>query len=76
MSMIYKGPLNFNKWRPQRGSAPTRGSRPFVKCCGGHSNFQKRPSSYHEWKDKNHAGFKLRKNKRKGKATAKAGEYD
>ena len=76
MSMIHKGLLNFNKWHPQRGSAPTRGSRPFVKCGGGHSNFQKRPSFFHEQKDKNHIGFELRKNKGKDKATAKAGEHD
>ena len=67
--MIQKGPPNFNKWHPQRGSVPTRGSRPFVKHGGGgHSNFQKRPSSFHEQRDKNHVGFKLRKNKGKGKA--------
>ena len=35
---------------------------------GGHPNFQKRPSSFNEQKDKNCAGFKLRKNKGKGKA--------
>ena len=37
--VIHKGPLNFNKWHPQRGSAPTRGSRPFAKHGGGHPNF-------------------------------------
>ena len=67
--VIQKGPPNFNKWRPQRGSAPTRGSRPFAKHGGrGRPNFQKRPSSFHEQKDKNCVGFELRKNKGKGKA--------
>ena len=69
MLVICKSPPNFNKWHPQRGSAPTRDGRPFVKCGGSRcSNFQKRPSSFHEQKDKNHAGFELRKNKGKGKA--------
>ena len=69
MLVIHKSLLNFNKWCPQRGSAPTRGSRPFVKCGGSRCpNFQKRLSSFHEQKDKNHAGFELRKNKGKGKA--------
>ena len=68
-SVIRKGPPNFNKWHPQRGSAPTRGSRPFVKHGGrGRPNFQKRPSSFNEQKDKNRVGFELRKNKGKGKA--------
>ena len=67
--VIQKGPPNFNKWCPQRGSAPTRGSRPFVKHGGGRCpNFQKRPSSFHEQKDKNCVGFEMRKNKGKGKA--------
>ena len=69
MSVIQKGPPNFNKWRPQRGSAPTRGSRLFAKCGGsGCPNFQKRPSFFSEQKDKNCAGFEMRKNKGKGKA--------
>ena len=66
--VIRKSPPNFNKWRPQRGSAPTRGSRPFVKRGGGgRPNFQKRPSSFNEQKDRNRAGFELRKYKGKGK---------
>ena len=68
-SVIHKRPPNFNKWCPQRGSAPIRDSRPFVKHGGGGcSSFQKRPSSFHKQKDKNHTGFELRKNKSKGKA--------
>ena len=39
-----------------------------MKQGGGHSNFQKRLSSFQEQKDKNRAGFELRKNKGKGKA--------
>ena len=35
---------------------------------GGRPNFQKRPSSFNEQKDKNRVGFELRKNKGKGKA--------
>ena len=72
MLVIHKGPPNFNKWCPQRGSAPIRGSRPFAKHDDGHPNFQKRPSSFMEQKDKNHAGFELRKNKGKGKALQQA----
>ena len=66
--VIRKGPPNFNKWHSQRGSAPTRGSRPFGKHGGTRPNFQKGPPFAIEQKDKNHAGFEMRKNKEKGKA--------